>query len=300
MDVKHLNYIITIAKEKNISKAAAKLFISQSSLSSYLTSLEKEVGTSLFVRQRNGVEITEAGKKYVEAAQKVIKIHDELYNEIAVNKEHSTVSIAAASLWGTRLFSDAIPKFRKDHPEATFKLTQTELYYLSTEIDKGDIDFAFITLEPDANISPSMKILREEEVFLSIPLSHHYVKENPTDIMDSQDLKKFFADDTFILSRVGSANRTVATNLFSSLSFTPASIIETNGIPLTANLVAEGTGVSLIPLSGIDIRANEIKHYHITPRQFRYNILLSKPKSLFSEVEKEFYKFVLHFFPDIH
>jgi len=62
MDIKHLNYIIAIADERNITKAAEKLFMSQSSLSYYLTTLEKELGTPLFLRQRHGVTITPAGE----------------------------------------------------------------------------------------------------------------------------------------------------------------------------------------------------------------------------------------------
>ena len=82
MDVKHLQYIITVADEGNITKAAEKLFISQSSLSYYLTTVEKQLGTPLFLRQRHGVTITPAGEKYVAACREVVAIRNKLYDEI--------------------------------------------------------------------------------------------------------------------------------------------------------------------------------------------------------------------------
>lgn len=54
MDTKYLEYIITIADEKNMTKAAEKLYVSQSSLSYYLSKLEHELGTPLFIRGGGG------------------------------------------------------------------------------------------------------------------------------------------------------------------------------------------------------------------------------------------------------
>lgn len=51
MSYKNLNYIVEIAKQKNISKAAEKLFISQSALSICLKKMEQEIGADLFIRK---------------------------------------------------------------------------------------------------------------------------------------------------------------------------------------------------------------------------------------------------------
>ena len=64
MEERQFEYFLTIAKEKNISKAARRLFISQPTLSKYLLSLESELGVQLFKRNRNELEITKAGEIY--------------------------------------------------------------------------------------------------------------------------------------------------------------------------------------------------------------------------------------------
>ena len=73
MDVRHLTYIIAIAEQKNMTRAARELFVTQSSLSQHLSRLEKELGTPLFFRARNELALTPAGELYVEAARKVIE-----------------------------------------------------------------------------------------------------------------------------------------------------------------------------------------------------------------------------------
>ena len=83
MDIKYLTYIIAIAEERNMTKAAEKLFVSQSSLSYYLSKLEQDVGTPLFLRAKNELLLTPAGQLYVEAAQNVVEIKKQLYKNIS-------------------------------------------------------------------------------------------------------------------------------------------------------------------------------------------------------------------------
>lgn len=54
MNMKYLRHIVMIARERNITKAAEKLFVSQSSLSYMLASVEKEIGQPLFWRHKGG------------------------------------------------------------------------------------------------------------------------------------------------------------------------------------------------------------------------------------------------------
>ena len=64
MDTKQIEYILKIAEENNITKAAEKLFITQSALNQQLLKLEKELGTPLFHRSRTNWRLTEAGEIY--------------------------------------------------------------------------------------------------------------------------------------------------------------------------------------------------------------------------------------------
>ena len=82
MDVKQMTYILTIAQEGGISKAAAKLFITQSALDQQLLKLEHELGTRLFFRSRSSFALTEAGRVYVEYARRMLELKNEAYRII--------------------------------------------------------------------------------------------------------------------------------------------------------------------------------------------------------------------------
>lgn len=295
MDLKQLRYIVAIAQEKNITKASEKLFVSQSSLSYTLSTLEKEIGMPLFIRHKNGVELTPAGQKYYTAAKKIVAIYDQLLKDFINMQEDVRINIAASSVWGTHLFSELIPAFRKKHPNVSFTLTQVELFYLDAELKDDSIDFAFISLSPFDKLSNQMRVLRNEAILFAVPSCHPYVKKNPGDIISPEDLVACFSSDTFLLSRPGSANRSVAEHLFDRIHFSPKHFFEVNGIHLTRNMVANGTDVAFIPLSGCEPN-EKVHYYHMDPELYRCQVLLSKPSSNYNDLQKAFYKYILAFF----
>ena len=88
MDLHHLEYIVEIAKERNISKAAQNLHISQPTLSIYLSKLEQELNLKLFHRANNVLTITEAGQKYAKTCQQILDLKESLYKELYSDKNH--------------------------------------------------------------------------------------------------------------------------------------------------------------------------------------------------------------------
>ena len=76
MDLNQLEYIVTISEEKNISRAAEKLFVTQSALSQALKKLESDLGTELFERINHSVKLTAAGEVYVQAAKEILEIKE--------------------------------------------------------------------------------------------------------------------------------------------------------------------------------------------------------------------------------
>ena len=65
MDTRLCEYIITIAEQGSVAKAAEQLYVTQSALNQQLMKLEKELGAPLFIRLRNHWSLTEAGQLYL-------------------------------------------------------------------------------------------------------------------------------------------------------------------------------------------------------------------------------------------
>src|SRR3546814_909345 len=82
MEFRQLKYAVQIAEERNFSRAAEKLHIAQPSLSQQLSKLEKEIGVLLFYRNTNSVELTHAGTLFVEKAQAILDMTEQLKQEM--------------------------------------------------------------------------------------------------------------------------------------------------------------------------------------------------------------------------
>ena len=295
MDVKHQRYIITVADEGNITKAAEKLFISQSSLSYVITTVEKELETPLFIRSKAGVTLTPAGQLYVQACREMVKIHDRVYEEIRGMNGEITIRIGSSSVWGSQFFAEAVPKFRKLHPNVRFSLIQTEMFYLERDLRAGVFDFAFISLSPYDTLAKNMQILRKEDLLFAVPSDHPYAALNPGDVIPLEHLFRYFSDDTMVVSRPGSSNRMTVDHFFQAYDFQPKRITEVNNVPLTREMVQQKEGVGFIPRSGMT-DTDQIHWYRTDPWMYRYNILISKPARNRKPVENAFYNFVVSAF----
>lgn len=96
--LQQLRYIIAIAEEQNITKAANKLFISQSAMSQQLIKVERELGTALFERVGRVLKLTKAGEIYVNSAKAILNVERAFYEEMeAQKKELSAVNVAVCS-----------------------------------------------------------------------------------------------------------------------------------------------------------------------------------------------------------
>ena len=82
MELKQLEYIVKIAEERNVTKAAEKMYITQSALNQQLLKLEKELGSQLFYRSRTNWKLTEIGEIYIKNAEKILNIKKETYDQI--------------------------------------------------------------------------------------------------------------------------------------------------------------------------------------------------------------------------
>lgn len=82
MNIKDYEYVYEIARQKSVSKAAEKLYITQSALTKYLQRLENELSTPLFFRSGNRFIPTKAGELYLAKAAQIIDLDHELTDEI--------------------------------------------------------------------------------------------------------------------------------------------------------------------------------------------------------------------------
>ena len=78
MTLDQLNYLLVLAEEQNVTRAAQRLYITQPTLTTFITKLERELGTKLFDRSRNPVRPTKNGELYLKKMQELLLAEQQL------------------------------------------------------------------------------------------------------------------------------------------------------------------------------------------------------------------------------
>lgn len=295
MDVRHLTYIIAIAEQKNMTRAARELFVTQSSLSQHLSRLEKELGTPLFFRARNELALTPAGELYVEAARKVIQIQKELYQNIACLDQRGHITVGATSNFALRMLAEIIPRFKEEYPAVSIEISEMGLPALLKMLSQETLDLGIAASVTTAPLEDQARILRQEEVFFAVPADHPYVQENPSGFLTAQELVTCFARDNFILSRRGSSLRELSDRLFAACRFTPCAFCETNNIATSRSMVANHAGVTFVAES-CSVDRDLIRYYSLAPALLRLNVLYTRKNWAMGQAEKRFCGYLTDYF----
>jgi len=144
MELRQLEHFLAVVEEGSFSAAAARLFMVQSSLSASLLTLERKLGTELFIRGRRGAELTDAGRALLEPARAVLQSVDEALDAVAEVKGllRGTVRIAALAVPPSIDICQTLRQFREDHPEVEVEVVAAEAKAMLDMVADGHVDFA--------------------------------------------------------------------------------------------------------------------------------------------------------------
>ncbi len=146
MELRHLRYFVTVADEQNFGRAAARLFISQSTLSEQIRALEREVGGPLLVRTSRRVELTEAGRLLLPEGRRIIAQADHALRVVRASTAGEVGSLrigfsGVAALSG--LLGADLQAFRRLHPHVEVELVESAPLALAEMLRTGGIDVAY-------------------------------------------------------------------------------------------------------------------------------------------------------------
>lgn len=150
-----LDYVIAIAEEQNLTRAARKLYISQPTLTMYLNRLEESLGVQLFDRRKNPVLLTPAGKHYIEKMREIAEAEQILRGELrTVSDPARTFRIGSARVRGHYWLPPLLRLLSERHPETFFTVSLGAEKQLQKLLGKDSIDMAIGSLAdiPESDI----------------------------------------------------------------------------------------------------------------------------------------------------
>lgn len=168
-----MEYIYEVYKEKSFSKAAAALFISQPSLSANVKRVENRIGYPIFDRSTKPLQLTEVGKHYIQAVEKVMDIENNLENYLLDlgNLKTGTLNVGGSNFFSSWILPPLIADFSQKFPHVQISLVEESTAKLSQFLQAGKLDLVIDNCILDNQIFERY-IYQKEQLLLAVPKNY--------------------------------------------------------------------------------------------------------------------------------
>ena len=299
MDLRQIENIVAIEQEQSISKAAERLFLTQSALNQQLLRLEKELGIQLFERKKHAMIPTFAGKVYLATAHRMIDMKKETYKIIhdISNETSGEISVAYSPERGSLLFSHIYPTFRRRYPNVTFSIHEAHVKKMETMLLQKEVTLACLTYSQGSKHAAIEYVdTKKELMVLGLPASHplaHLAGERSWETFPSIDLA-LLRDEAFALVAKTTRLRTMIDDSFRAAGFLPKVLFESSSTATVVNMVKNQVCPAFFPQSYVDPSAPMV-YFTTKPKQSWVQTIaylkgeyLTKPEKYFIELVKQY------------
>lgn len=253
MEFRQLKYIYTVYECGSITKAAEKLFISQPSLSSFITKTEKQLGVKLFDRSQNKLTLTYAGEKYVKAAERILIIYNRMMKQLEDISENKAGRLRIGIPWQRLEYMapTLLPRLHEEFGSLEVDIVPGNYSVLEDALHSRKVDFIIVPLlGPDENYN-CVEIHREN---LYAVTKKGYLSSNcfVEGRRDSVDLRAIADMPIFVLPPSFSF-RKVTDGLFEIYGITPSNLVEYPSPGSKFRTAAAGQGIDIVLKSNLEV-----------------------------------------------
>jgi len=261
LQLHQIRYFMAICEEGNMSRAAARLFVAQPSLSEQVRKLEQELGLPLFIRLPRRLVLTPAGEEFRIHAARILDEVDLARARIDEVSAQSGQEIRVGVLptLGSRLFPKVIAEFRRTNPGVRLELREENsslsVKHLLTEreLDVGVMRF-------DGKLPSHLEasfFLREPLVAL-VPTDHLLARSGEISLEE-------LTEEPFLTLKAGYGLRELVLNVLKEAGVTPNITVEVSQLDFLIGLVEAGMGLTMLPQLAV-ARERKVTQLQISDR----------------------------------
>ena len=243
MELRHLRYFVAVAEEGSLTVAAERrLHTAQPSLSRQIRDLEYEVGVQLMIRSAHGIELTAAGRAFLDHARLALAQVDAAREAARRAAQPAKLSFALGFLTGKEIdwLPEAIRLLRDELPNIEITVSSQYSPDLADALVRGKLDVAFLRRETRAT-DLMFKVVATEPFVVVLPSDHRlasYEAINPHDMVG----------ETFIaVSNTAPVGRRVVDDYLRRSGIDLKPDHEADHLAMAMSLVASTRGVALLP-----------------------------------------------------
>jgi DNA-binding transcriptional LysR family regulator len=264
MELRHLRYFVAVAEEGHVTRAAERLGIQQPPLSQQIQALERELDTKLFQRLPRGVELTAAGRAFLDEARAILQ---RTQQAIAAARrvgrgEAGRIGLGFTSSASFQPFVPrAIRTFRDTYPLVELALEESGTIEMVEALRARTIDVAFIRSPVPTTANLAVLPILDESMFVALPSRH------PLAAAAGSLALPALAEEVFILYRrpIGPGLHDAIIAACDRAGFSPIIGQEAPRMLSTLSLVAAGLGVTLVPASMSRLEAEGVAYRPLDP-----------------------------------
>src|SRR5438105_2090345 len=252
MEIRHLRYVIAVAEELHFGHAAERLHISQPPLSMQIRHVEQELGVKLFERTKRNVQLTAAGRAFVDEARAVIRQLDHAA-KVAIQTSRGEIgNLTLGTVTSTdsgfyKVLVDILHRFATQYPSVQLALRTLSVAQQLQDLKDGRIQVGFVTLPID---DPDIIV---QHVYTE-PLVAALPEKHPLASKKNIPIREFAREPHITFPRHMSPGYVDLVIAFFQKAGCRLNIVhEADTLYASLALVAAGMGVSLFPASLLDV-----------------------------------------------
>jgi DNA-binding transcriptional LysR family regulator len=240
MELRQIRYFLEIVKQKGFNRASKSLSIAQPALSISVRKLEDELGVKLLNRRERGGALTEEGRVFVKAAQKIDSLALNIKQQMAEYScsERGAIRVGIPGMLAVHCFSDMFSRFRQCYPNMRITVHSDGAQRLQELTRAGELDAAIIArqnLSDDLSWQPLLQV----DMVACVAPGHHLAER------DSITLEEMSCESLFLFSE-GHYQRKLINDGMAELGLKPRVVFESNLPQVLATLTAKGGGVTTL------------------------------------------------------
>lgn len=286
MELRQLQYFITVAEELHFGRAAKRLNMTQPPLSQQIQQLEEELGIILFRRTKRVVELTDAGKFFLEGVNGSLEQLDEAIESArrAARGEIGTLTIGFVGSATYDLLPPLIRTYRNQYPNVEVKLRELATPQQLEELYHRKLDIGFLRPPIESDILTT-EVVHETPCILALSIHHPLAQEehitlaqlqNDPFILVSRNVWQGFYDDiVFMCHRAG---------------YSPNIKQEATEYHTVIGLVAAGVGIAIVPAALQNFALKEVVYHNIEDMTNTVKMAIAYEKERMSKETENFIK----------
>jgi DNA-binding transcriptional LysR family regulator len=240
LDISQLEVFLAVARERRFSRAAEKLFRTQSAVSQTIRKLEDELGESLFDRSSREGVLTDAGKVLLEYAEKLINLRTEATESLTELRElQKGKLVIAANELNILYLLPLMAEFRRLHPMIKIAVERALGSHIPDDVLQHSVEFGLLSYEPQEPSLHSIVVFHDELVFV-VPPTHPLASSSAISIRQ-------LGAESFVAHIVNSPYREKVIQLFKTHKTPLHMDLELPTLQAIKQYVAMGNGVAFLP-----------------------------------------------------